>query len=299
MSGLDRIVVGIADGSESMAALTWAVTEAARAKARLTLVHAFQWMVPAYMVDSPRFAALDAVESERLSRDSATEAAQELLERAMEVVLHRDRDAVVDIVAAEGHPVTVLREEAMNVDLLVVGSRGRGLLGRVLLGSVSSGIAGVPTCPVVVVRALHRQHDDNPPIVVGVDGSRASDAALRFAFESARRDSAFLRVLHGRRHNRRLGADRETTDAEEERRWLAEMVEPLASEYDDVTYTVDTVDGKAALALTDASAHARLVVVGTRGDKHLPSLRLGSVSQGVLHHAWCPVAIVPAPQTDD
>jgi nucleotide-binding universal stress UspA family protein len=83
---------------------------------------------------------------------------------------------------------------------------------------------------------------------------------------------------------------------DEVRQAAEDAVAQVTKEIDDDKHpqvTVSAINGFAAQALIDASADADLVVVGTRGGGGFPHLTLGSVSSQVIHHAKCPVVVVP------
>ncbi|MFC3895247.1 universal stress protein [Lentzea rhizosphaerae] len=154
----------------------------------------------------------------------------------------------------------------------------------------------------IVVREAQPQADraENAPIVVGVDGSAASDAALEFAFEAAALRGAPVLAVRAWRDDladaMRLtvltAASVEAIEADE-RRLLAEQVAVRAQACPDVPVRqLLTRDGPAS-ALIGRSASAQLVVVGTRGRGGFRGLLLGSTSQSLIYHAECPVAVVP------
>ncbi|MFC7615699.1 universal stress protein [Actinokineospora soli] len=193
--------------------------------------------------------------------------------------MHRAK-AVADVDVTgdmpESAPVpALLRQDAC---LVVLGSRGLGGFGGLLLGSTAVQVAAHARCPVVVVRG-ERSGD----VVVGVDGSAHSVEAIAFAFGEAQRLGAgVVAVTAG-------------SQEDEAARALAESVAGWAERYPDVPVRRSVVRGHAARALVDAAADAALLVVGSRGAGGFRGMLLGSVSQGVLHHATCPVAIVRSP----
>jgi nucleotide-binding universal stress UspA family protein len=165
-----------------------------------------------------------------------------------------------------------------------------------LLGSVSQHLTRHAHCPVVVVRGSRASVRRR--IVVGVDGSDASLAALRFAFQHADVVGGTVVALHGRGVAAMNGpwdidvAPAVAEEMEEARRLLAEAVAGFREEYPNVTVELQPMPMPAVRALSDASTTASLVVVGTRGRGGFVGLLLGSVSSSVLHHAQCPVAVV-------
>lgn len=139
-------------------------------------------------------------------------------------------------------------------------------------------------------------------IVVGVDRSEGSKAALRFAVEEAKLRQTTLRVVHAWQYGAAgtagvesfypaVGVDfSEVQSAAEET--LAETLRSSLSDADAVEVEERVVEGRAAGVLVDESRDADMLVVGSRGHGGFTGLLLGSVSQQVSHHAECPVVIV-------
>jgi nucleotide-binding universal stress UspA family protein len=137
-------------------------------------------------------------------------------------------------------------------------------------------------------------------VLLGVDGSPANDPAVGFAFEEAALRGVPLLALHAWSHPVSTGpGDMQPLvydDVEvsaEENRVLAEALAGWHDKYPDVTIHRELVHEGARTALIEATGRAQLAVVGTRGRGGFAGLLLGSVSQAVLHHAACPVAVVP------
>jgi nucleotide-binding universal stress UspA family protein len=127
-----RIVVGIDGSSDGQRALTWALDEARKRSAELVVVHA--WEYPAATFAFP-------IDSEA--------SASEVLSRSLSEVDSHDVEVRKRLV--EGRPVNALVREAIDADMLVVGSRGHSGVAAVILGSVSTACVHHATCPVVVV----------------------------------------------------------------------------------------------------------------------------------------------------
>lgn len=195
-----------------------------------------------------------------------------------------------------GAVVPTLVDMALQASLLVLGSRGHGRAGEIFIGSVSQHLARHAGCPVVVVRPVASREAKR--IVVGVDGSSSSNAALAFACRRARatgetvtavRAAAFGPVQLDRRG---LLPEKLGTFLTEQERQLAETMGELVGAHPDVDVDSEFIALSPAQALVDASRHASLVVVGSRGLNPFAGLLLGSVSHDVLHRAHCPVAVV-------
>jgi nucleotide-binding universal stress UspA family protein len=204
-----------------------------------------------------------------------------------------------------GPAATALLEAAEESAMVVLGSRGLGGFSELMLGSTSVQVATHAPCPVVVMRP----HGDAPPgaeagrIVVGIDGSPMSVGAVEFAFAEASFRGTGLTAMHvcnapsldapGVPVPIDLVAE-DVVDAE--LRALAESLGGYRDRYPDVDVRQFVVHGKAAPALVTASVGAHLLVVGSRGRGGFRSLLLGSTSHALLHHAYCPVAVVRSPE---
>ena len=198
-----------------------------------------------------------------------------------------------------GSAAATLCELSGEARLLVVGNRGLGGIAGLLVGSTSTAVAAHAHCPVSVVRGEADQGRGGP-IVVGFDDSPHAQVAAAFAFEEAAMREADLVAVRAwtppsmpwrsdvRPRNRDV-AELGTA----ERHSLEFAVERLAAKHPSVAVTTRLVTGDARHALAEASAGAQLVVVGSRGRGGFPGLFPGSVSHFLLHHAHCPVAVVP------
>jgi nucleotide-binding universal stress UspA family protein len=169
-----------------------------------------------------------------------------------------------------------------------------------MLGSTSVAVAARAACPVVVVRQLPEVESWRPGVVVGADGSEASAEALRYAFAQAVDRELPLKVVHVwpprvtraflapalRASLATIAASDEALVAEEVARW--------AEKYPEVKVHRHVLRANPVKALVDHSRGAELLVLGCRVRAEARGIVLGSVSQGVLQHAHCPVAVVPA-----
>jgi nucleotide-binding universal stress UspA family protein len=138
-------------------------------------------------------------------------------------------------------------------------------------------------------------------IVVGVDGSPSSRAALRWAAAEAQRWGATLRAIETWEFNPLTAITGGPTDVAEIREAAAHKLDRTIREElgDDAAAGIEqvVVEDSPVNALLAAGGEADLLVVGSRGSGGFKGLLLGSVSQQVSHHAPCPVVIVPAPAT--
>ena len=183
----------------------------------------------------------------------------------------------------------------------MVGSRGRGGFASLILGSVAAQVAAHAACPVVTIRKAPA--DDAREIVVGIDATPGSEAALAFAFDEASRHGWTLIAVHA--------WDIPAYDllvvpngpvpvgladvADEEVRMSAEVLAGFRDSYPDVEVQEHLVKGPPVSSILTASTNPAMIVVGTRGHGPTVGALLGSISNGVLHKATVPVAVVPRP----
>jgi nucleotide-binding universal stress UspA family protein len=287
---MGTIVVGV-DGSEcSHDALRWAVDEASRRQAVVEAV--FAWTFP-----------YDVPVAGRLADDRDWRArADKTLKGLLQTELGGRSDVEVTPRAQEGPATRTLLDAARGADMLVVGSRGRGGFAELVLGSVSHQCVQHAGCPVVVVR--HEQLPaDAPPkenaterIVVGVDGSETARTALAWALDEARIRNATVEVVHGWHLPYLKGYPYEDLHPGKFEREAGLLLDRMIGGAD--TAGVPAVEriivcDAAARALLDMAKGADLLIVGSRGLGGFTGLLLGSVSQQVVHHAPCPVAVIP------
>ena len=187
-----------------------------------------------------------------------------------------------------GGGAAALVAESEQASLLVVGSRGHGGFTGMLLGSVSSHVVAHAHCPVLVVRPPVPPHPgDDTPVVVGVDGSPNSVRAVEVAADEAYRRGRPLLLVHA-------GVGAEPAEVSRAQALLDEAVRPPRPARPDLTVVSHVQHGAdAATGLVDASKDAAVVVVGSRGRGGFAGLLLGSISQALVHHAHCPVLVVP------
>ena len=142
-----------------------------------------------------------------------------------------------------------------------------------------------------------------PGIVVGMDGSLHARQALDWAMREAAMRHAPLTVLAVNPAMASPWTGNPLTvpnDAQTEREVREAALEAVAKSASEVgepqpaSVTVAAFSGFPAQALIDASKSADLIVIGSRGTGGFTTLRLGSISSQVVHHAVCPVVIVPS-----
>lgn len=281
------IVIGYDGSPGSRAALEWAAAAADRMLTPLRIVEAFEIVI----VTRPSPGKIVPLEAVRTAR-------QEGLDKAAAAVRAQYPTLRVETSLVGGAAAKTLVDAAQDAKLVVLGSRGLGGWSSLLIGSVAVQVTTHAECPVVVIP--HEQHPrQERTVVVGVDGSKASAKAIDFAFDQAAGLDARVVAIHAWTTPYLTYADGasmlqfdEEKVRQEARLLVAESVAGAAADHPDVEWTTELAMGSAAQALVRRSASAELVVVGSRGRGGFSGLLLGSVSQNVLHHAECPVAVV-------
>jgi nucleotide-binding universal stress UspA family protein len=280
------VVVGIDGSAQSAAAARWAAEEADRTGQALRMVHVAG-------------AASGAPEPTDRQTGSLPESVTVLHDRIAAAMPHLE----IACERVTGSPSYALAAAGERGGLLVLGSRGRGGVAGLPLGSVGLRTAAHVRCPVVLVRA---EGDGAAAaageIVVGVQGDRPCDAVLGFAFDQAARRGAVLRAVEARTPP----AGPYVTQVPLEQRairdslvadrlvHLQDALSRWREKFPEVRTRAEVESGGAAVTLLEASRGAALVVLGRRAPGHpMAAPRLGSVARDVLRHAHAPVAVVP------
>jgi nucleotide-binding universal stress UspA family protein len=285
MSEKRPIVVGVDTSARTEAALRWAVREAGARRASLRLVCAFEWVVPfgwlSVYADVPK---LDLAYSRHV--------AERVLRDAGDLAAKLDPTVEVSTAAIEAEAVPALLDESSRAQAVVLGARHLTTVGSSLLGSVSAAVAARTACPAVVVHEAALP-DTGLPVVVGVDGTEAAETLLGYGFGHASVHGAPLHAVLCWRPEvlARIMPDAGTTERAEA--WLSAALAGWRERFPDVIVRSAVIENHPTVGLLDAATAAQLLVVGSRGRHALVGTLLGSVSQSVLHHASCPVAVVP------
>ncbi|WP_406437863.1 universal stress protein [Streptomyces sp. NBC_01613] len=284
------ITAGVDGTEESFAALDWAAREAVRRGLPLRVVQAWRFQP---------YEAIDAADRDTQAgwvRDALTEAARSVTGR------HPHLDVATDVV--EGETVDTLASAAAEAEMLVLGSRGHGRVVGFLLGSVGQQVIAETTRPVVLVRAGDQPTTEaaGREVVVGQQGEPDDSAdTLRFAFETAAARGATVRAVRAWTlppvFAYSPGSMRLLDEAGGlepfEKKALAAALQPWRERFPDVPVVEHVEIGSAGQVLLSMAGRAQLMVVGRRAHRTAVGARIGSVAHGVLHHADCPVAVVP------
>lgn len=283
------VVVGIDGTGAADDALDWATAEAAARGCRLRIVHAFR---PSLLVDPygvvPPLGDLPVVWA----------AAEQVLAQAAARARSLAPDLPVTARLLQATACPALLGEARDASVLVLGGRAlRGLRGW-LSRSVSGQVAAHAPCPVVIIRPRDAvdARPSPPRVVVGVDESPSCTAAVGFAFRAACQRGVPVVALHAWIPD--LPGDLEAVTGPSApaeavaRRVLDRALDRWRSAFADVSVHTVLVRGEPAHALLAESHGAALLVIGTRGRGRVRKAVLGSVSDTVLRHSECPLAII-------
>ncbi|MFG3039848.1 MULTISPECIES: universal stress protein [unclassified Streptomyces] len=277
------VTVGV-DGSEgSVAAVDWAADEAALRGDGLRLVYATRW-------------AEHQLGAMKVSHEDRADAAEGVLAATERRVGSRQPDLALTADEVEDAPVSVLLAAAAEAELLVVGSHGLGSVRGFVVGSVGQEVVAEAQRPVVLVRPGYEKDGSGATggtsrrkVVLGLDANEVQDELLHFAFDFAGRHRVPLEIVHTWHesfvHHPGAAAKDGAASA------LADAVRPFRDRFPATEVAEVTASGRAAGHLVEAASDARLVVVGRR--RAARGAHIGSVTHAVIHHASCPVAVVP------
>jgi nucleotide-binding universal stress UspA family protein len=274
---MNRIIVGVTGEDESGPAIAWAIQYAKRSHAEVEFVHVIDitWGV----------APSDFAETALL------EAEQQLRAQVERTKLIEPGVAIHPTVLI-GSPNRALTEHAKDATLLVIGSSER--IGDTLFSTRAARIAASAACTVIVIPS--EEVEAGRDIVVGIDGSEASAAAVEFAAREADHLNAQLTVVYSwtapKPWSASTSIDWPSEPGQEDRRILAEATAGLADAYPDLKIDRRVVSARPAGALYAAGVGARMLVVGSHGRHGFSKALLGSVSEELVLSLPCPVAVV-------
>ncbi|GAA2690826.1 universal stress protein [Streptomyces aculeolatus] len=286
------VLVGVDGSAEGLAAVAVAAREARMRGTGLRIVHAFFWPMMRVPLEPSSMGPPEG---------GLRNQAEQLVAEAVRHAGEAEPGVAAEGAVVTGDTLPVMAEESRSAALAVVGSRGLGAFAGLLLGSTAVHLAAHGHCPVLVVRGAGDPAREGP-VVAGVDGSPAGDAAIEFAFaEAALRGTGILAVHAWSPWKAEVPPPQDPAApyasgagdlAANEERLLAEALAGRQERYPDVPVDRRVLRGGPREALIEASREAALVVVGARGRGGFTGMLLGSVSQALLHHADCPVAVV-------
>jgi nucleotide-binding universal stress UspA family protein len=289
------VVAGVDGSAPALQAARWAADEAVRRRVPLRLVQVVDVSSVAAQFPAPR--------------DFFTEMEAEGRRQLTETEIRRDHPELeIDTILRVDNVVRALIAISHDADLMVLGARGSGGFRGLLTGSTAVALVAHGHCPVAVIRGTGAEGTppSHGPVVVGVDGSPTSEAALATAFEEAAARGTDLLVLHAWAEYpsdiayasaRQYFIDWEDIETRAQE-VLAERLAGWQEKYPDVTVRRVVTGGRAAKRLLELAADAQLLVVGSRGRGGFTGMLLGSTSQALIHHTPCPLLIVRPATTE-
>ncbi|MBS2547139.1 universal stress protein [Catenulispora sp. NL8] len=282
------IVVGYDQSPSGDRALAQAGREAAWRDASVTVVNAFHWIA----VGRPGAYVPMGVET------SLKDAADSIAATGVETLRRHYPGMTVDSAVIAGPTADAIAEAAREADLLVLGNRGRGGFTGLLLGSVSIRTLTLASGPTMIVRGTPREPTDT--VVLALDVEDPGEELMDFAFTEAALRGARLEVVNVWDLDWTEAAGSDVLARAKEhavadiRSALERRLNPWHAKHPDVHLVIEVMDGMPSAVLTELTASADLIIAGAhrRGDGH-PGMRPGPITHTLLHHADCPVTVVP------
>ncbi|PXY22328.1 universal stress protein [Prauserella muralis] len=291
-TGNAPILVGVDGSLSALHATEWAARAAALRHAPLTLVATMATPAPyGAGVGLPPTYFDDLEQEGRRRLGEAADAAKHAAGEAAGLVIHTEYHL--------GNPVPVLRDRAKAARMLVLGTRGLGEFTGTFVGSTAVSLVSHGSCPVVVVRGSgpDARPPADGPVVVGVDGSPASEGAVAAAFEEAALRGARLVAVHAWSDaavSSMFGVPEVPWDEIEtsERVVLAERLAGWQERYPEVDVERVVTQDRPVRSLLHHAAQAQLLVVGSRGRGGFSGMLLGSTSNALVYTAPCPLLVM-------
>ncbi|WP_158894865.1 universal stress protein [Amycolatopsis anabasis] len=284
------VVVGFDGTNSARRAIRWAAAEAVLRNRSLRLVHCHDVAAP--VLGGFRADGISDVVRERTLRWR-----QQALAAARAVA----PGLTVETALRRGPVVPCLLHESRHAALLALGAADHVAIPRLVLGSTAATVVTRARCPVAVVRGDVAKAPPDGPVVVGVDGSPASEAAVEFGFEEASLREVELIAVHawqdpfGTAISVEAGAGVDLTAFEKAARAvLTDRMARWQEKYPDVRARGVVVRDHTVRALLSAHDEACQLIVGTRGRGGFSGLPLGSTSTLLLNHAARTVIVTGA-----
>lgn len=293
LSANQPVTVGVEDSDAGRRAVEWAADHAALHHRPLHLLRALDWPPGADRhpdTSGPRetWGARFRAGGERALDVARTQA------------LARRPELNVTAELVDGVPRDVLHAATRDAAMVVLGSRRLSALREALTtGSIAVPVVAHAACPVAVIRNEENTSAVPPTIVIGVDGSRASERALACGFAEAQaREATVLALWVCHFPMTPLGGVAVGAALRDARATLKHILAGWTAKYPDVRAQPQVAFGHPVRMLADASRDALAVVVGQRGLGGFRGMLLGSVSHGLVHHVESPLIVVPTGSGD-
>lgn len=289
------VVVGVDGSASSLAAASFGAELAVRRGVPLHLVYGYEIPMYGYM---PIGVWERAIVEDENGRDELNA----ILATAAKQLRHDHPDLTeIETMVQTGSAAAVLIDASRTASATVVGCRGVGGFVGLMLGSVSAQLSAHGHGPVIVVRPpiAVPPGPEQPayvpptgPVVVGVDRSPASRAAVHYAVDEALSRGVPLIAVHALREATYADPDSEQDSVIAEG-LLAGHIQPYAQQHPELKIEMRVIEsGNIEKAMIEATRGAGLAVVGCRGTGGFAGLLLGSVSRALVHHAYAPVAVI-------
>ncbi|NUT34700.1 MAG: universal stress protein [Hamadaea sp.] len=295
------VVAGVDGSPSSLAAARHAAELAVRRRAPLECLCAYQ--IPVY-----GYPPMGGVDPAILADEQIREGVERML-AGIEQDLRQAYPELRRVTVRElpGGPAMALIDRSQEALATVVGCRGKGGFAELLLGSVSAQVAAHAHGPVIVVRPPVPDEDTPTrsglplgpqvplgPVLVGVDGSPESAAALAYAAEEAQSREVPLDVIHAYwTPLHPVTRDPEHEGVMEARQVLDHAVAPIRERWPQVQMDIRAVHTNGVeQTMIEASKDVGLTVIGCRGRGGFTGALLGSISRALVHHAHSPVAVI-------
>jgi nucleotide-binding universal stress UspA family protein len=284
------IVVGVDGSPSSEYAVMWAAEEAALSHRRLVLVHARQRIG----ADELAWLSTGGIPTQRVDNQLQA-AADRVVERARSLAADRSPGVAIETVVADMDARSLLLDVGGTADLTVVGTRGRGRVASLLLGSVSAALVRHSQRPVAVIRD---REERGHGVLVGADGSAESVELVELAYREASLRGMPLTVVHclwdGLMAQARWATvDATDLEADEARSRISESLDGTGEKFPDVAMEVLITRGAIDACLVDLSARYDLLLIGRPIRPLVLRLTMSGLTMPVVEHAHCPVLVVP------
>lgn len=285
-----RVVIAGVDGSEDgLRATKFAAGSAKARSADLLIIHA---------VDDNGVAGAWGFAYDRKALE---EVGQAIVEDAIKVALEQglDKERIHGEVIV-GNPAALLADRSEKAELIVVGRRATSGLERMFVGSTSVAIAGMASCPVIVISQAATPHPvgDKHKVAIAVGPQTSNTKTLTFACDQAKRYDAELEVVTvtpplpaGATGGYKLTDESMERMISELDQRLAEIADPVVSSYPEVPCHRRVLTGQPVDELVSLSETVDQLIIGV--NKHpLLGWTAGGVARGIMAHAKCPLGIV-------